>query len=59
MTKISKSFKSYISKLKWLEEKKVEAEHRKKAKKAIQQAEIFVSDRAENEADFHRSRKWG
>lgn len=59
MTKVTKSFKSYISKLKWIEDKKIEAEKRKEAKKALAMPKIFISDRSDNESEFHRSKKWG
>lgn len=57
MTKISESFKSYKLRMKMLEEEMRKADMDRAAKKIVKQPEIFVSDRADAEQEFHRSRR--
>jgi len=56
MRKISESFKSYKLRMKFLEEEMRKADMDKKAKEARELPEIFVSDRSDAEAEFHRQR---
>lgn len=57
MKKISESFKSYKLRMKFLEEEMRKADMAEAAKKALTTPEIFVSDRSDHEAQFHKTRR--